>query len=244
MATKKTKITAPSATQLDAIGNAAFHGSSAHAQAVALIRAAGYAQKDYQPAIRGAFIVGYCAGVWFKGDNLTRDAHDKAAKIVALPGATGKAANRRTTAQEATYAAARMAFSRVLKDAGFATVQKKGGARQKAAKPTESDKPADTAKPAAPTMLPRANGPADVHAWLTELASTVTRYFKANAKVATLDQRRFAEKLAERVKAFREDGTLPDVLALPAPDKGKGELASLPAAPTVNVASVVAQGNA
>ena len=225
-AKRKTASTAPSTNKLDGISNAAFHGSSSLTTAISLIRAAGYAQEAHQPAIRDAFIVGHMAGALFKGENLTPEMSDKVKAILAKHGATSKSASRRTTTQETAYSAARMAFSRVLKAAGFGTVAKQGGARNTGASKGAQDKPAED-KPAEdkPAPTPRALKRSDVCEWLAAWIAQAQAFMKANAKIASLDQRGLVADIAKTIASMDANGDRPAVHAKPA---SKGELTTLP----------------
>ena len=223
---RKIASAAPSTNKLDGISNAAFHGSSSLTTAISLIRAAGYAQEAHQPAIRDAFIVGHMAGALFKGENLTPEMSDKVKAILAKHGATSKSASRRTTTQETAYSAARMAFSRVLKAAGFGTVAKQGGARNTGASKGAQDKPAED-KPAEdkPAPTPRALKRSDVCEWLAAWIAQAQAFMKANAKIASLDQRGLVADIAKTIASMDANGDRPAVHAKPA---SKGELTTLP----------------
>lgn len=243
-AKRKTASTAPSTNKLDSISNAAFHGSSSIATAIALVKAAGYAQEAHQPAIRDAFIVGHMAGALFKGENLTDEMAAKVKAILAKHGATSKSASRRTVTQETAYSAARMAFSRVLKAAGFGTVAKQGGARNTNTPKGAQDKPATEDKPTAddkPAPTTRALKRSDVCEWLADWIAQAQAFMKANAKIASLDQRGLVADIAKTIASMDANGDRPAVHAKPA---SKGELTSLPPPATLPEPTTSAVGAA
>jgi hypothetical protein len=127
---KNAKALSNSAAILASVTVAAFHcGENDLAT-----RAAMTAAEGIEPAkVRLAFISGFMASrlaPLTKDDVASPDRItslvEKAQAVMALPGSTGKAANRRTVAQETVYAAARKAWSRFAPKAKVATGEKRG----------------------------------------------------------------------------------------------------------------------
>jgi hypothetical protein len=119
---RKPKAQANSATILNDVARAGWNDHANRATVMASVAAAqGLDPKE----VRAAFCAGFLARDLYGFEEFTV-ALDKARAVLALPGATGKAAERRTGAQETSYAAARKAWARYAPKAGLSTGEKRG----------------------------------------------------------------------------------------------------------------------
>ncbi len=125
MTANKTRATAASkarALALSSVAPLAFAEGKARLALIDMVKRAG----GNLPAVRNEVIAGRMASrIPSNHDEATRI--DNARAIMALPGKGSKEAKRRTEAQEAAYGAARGFWSSVLKEAGIASSDKRGG---------------------------------------------------------------------------------------------------------------------
>lgn len=194
MAKTVTKTTAPTASKLLALSEAMIATQGNRDAEFAALKSAG----GNQPKVREQVIATRIAlTIGARWNDPTADKVTKALAIMAQPGAGTTKPKRRTEAQEKAYASGRQYWARLLKDAGIATTETRGGANNKGKAKTGSNKP-DTA-PAGGTAIaiPAAVNKVEVHKFLQDMAALLITFANKNGKAMDVKSRNIINSFAE-----------------------------------------------
>lgn len=199
MANKNASLRA-SAGNLALVATCAFREGESRARVVEAVKVAiGNSRSEKHFAlVRARYIIGRMAArIASNASETVRLAGAEVAFNSAGANGTGKLAKgkrRRTPEEEAAYAAARVAWGSVLKDAGIKSLDKRGGGSASHPKKRGTKKPAtkktgNDNRQVAPTLMQ----PEKIAAFLTQQAAMLLSFCNKNAKRMTIEQRNAIE---------------------------------------------------
>lgn len=194
-----TKTTSRAALLIN-VTNAVFASGKSRAEEIAAVKKAGVKQVDVRETVIAARLA---LTLWPNANETHEMLLDKARAVIARPGATGKAKDRRTAAQEKAYGSARQYWSRLLKDAGVksdAPQAKNANAGNKGkASPAvlDSDTPAKAERPASPGFA----NETEARIWINGQAAMMLATANKNGKVMSVAYQNAIKAFATAVNA-------------------------------------------